>query len=59
MALIIMRSIMNMVMAQDKTIQGAMSSYIDDIFVNESVCTAACGRDHFLQFGLTCKDPSS
>ena len=37
-ALIIMRSIINMVMVQDETIQGATSSYIDDIFVNESAC---------------------
>ena len=44
-------------MAQDETIQGATSSYIDDIFVNESACTAARVRDHLLQFGLTCKDP--
>ena len=51
-----MRSIINTVMALDETIQEAMSSYIDDIFVNESVCTAACVRDHLLQFGLTCKD---
>ena len=46
-----------MVMAQDETIQGATSSYIDNIFVNESVYTAAHVRDHLLQFGLTCKDP--
>ena len=45
-----------MVMAQEKTIQGSTSSYIDDIFVNESVCTVARVRDHLLQFGLTCKD---
>ena len=54
---IIMRSIINMVMAQDETIQRAMSSYIDDIFVNESACTVARVRDHLLQFGLTYKDP--
>ena len=54
---IIMRSIINMLMAQDETIQGATSSYIDDIFVNESACTAARVRDHLQQFGLTCKDP--
>ena len=54
---IIMRSIINMVIAQDKTIQGATSSYIDNIFVNESTCTVAHVRDHLLQFGLTCKDP--
>ena len=53
---IIMRSIINLVMAQDKTIQGATSSYINNIFVNESACTAARVRDHLLQFGLTCKD---
>ena len=57
MAPIIMRSIINMAMAQDETIQGATSSYTDDIFVNESACTAACMRDHLLQFGLICKDP--
>ena len=54
---IIMRSIINMVMAQDETIQGATSSYIDDIFFNESACTVLNVRDHLLQFGLTCKDP--
>ena len=54
---IIMQSIINMVMAQDETIQGATSSYIDDIFVNKSACTAARVRDHLLQFELTCKDP--
>ena len=43
-------------MTQDKTIQGATSSYIDDIFVNESVSTAARVRDHLLQFGLICDD---
>ena len=32
---IIIRSIINMVMAQDETIQRAMSPYIDDIFVNK------------------------
>ena len=57
MAPIIMRSIINIVMAQDEIIQGATSSYIDDIFVNESACTAARVRVHLLHFGLTCKDP--
>ena len=52
-----MRSIINVVMAQDETIQGAMSSYINDIFVNKSACTAAHVWDHLLQFRLTCKDP--
>ena len=54
---IIMRPIINMVMAQDETLQGATSSYIDDMFVNKSACIAAHVRDHLLQFGLTCKDP--
>ena len=34
-----------------------MTPYIDNIFVNENVCTAACVRDHLLQFGLARKDP--
>ena len=57
MAPIIMRSIINMVMAQDETIQGATSSYIDDIFVNESAYTATHVRAHLLRFGLICKYP--
>ena len=35
----------------------ACSSYIDDIFVNESVCSAAQVKTHLELFGLTCKDP--
>ena len=54
---IFMQSIIIMVMVLDETIQGATSSYIDDIFVNKSACTAALVRDHLLQFGLACKDP--
>lgn len=50
---------MNAVVTQDKTIQKAMSSYIDDIFVGESVCTVACVRAHLQRFGLTSKNPES
>ena len=53
----IMRSVVKAVIRQDKTVDGATSSYIDDIFVNESVCSAAQVKMHLELFGLTCKDP--
>ena len=53
----IMRSVVKAVIGQDKTISRATSSYVDDIFVNESVCSAAQVKMHLERFGLTCKDP--
>ena len=53
----IMRSVVKAVIGQDETINSATSSYIDDIFVNESVCLASHVKEHFELFGLTCKDP--
>ena len=53
----IMRSIVKAVIGQDETVNSATSSYIDDIFVNESVCSAAQVKTHLELFGLTCKDP--
>ena len=37
----IMRSVVKAVIRQDETVNGTTSSYVDDIFVNESVCLAA------------------
>ena len=37
----IMWSVVKAVIGQDETVNDATSSYIDDIFVNESVCSAA------------------
>ena len=54
---LIMWSIVNAVMKQDVIVNAATSSYSDNIFVNESVCSAACVKEHLEQFGLTSKIP--
>lgn len=41
---LIIQSIINPMVAQDKTIQWTMSLYIDDIFINECVHPVACVR---------------
>ena len=41
---------------QDETVSRATSSYVDDIFVNESVCSAAQVKTLLERFGL-CKNP--
>ena len=53
----IMRAIVKAVIGQDDTVSRATSSYVDDIFVNESVCSAAQVKTHLERFGLTCKSP--
>ena len=53
----IMWSIIKAVIRQDETVYSTTSSYVDDIFVNESVCLAAQVKMHLKLFGLTCKDP--
>ena len=53
----IIRSIVKAVIGQDETVSRATSSYVDDIFVNESVCSAAQVKTHLERFGLTCKSP--
>ena len=52
-----MRSVVKAVIGQDETVSRATSSYVDDIFVNESVCPAAQVKTHLERFGLTCKNP--
>ena len=52
-----MRSIVKVVIGQDETVKSTTSSYVDDMFVNESVCSAAQVKTHLELFGLTCKDP--
>ena len=53
----IMRSVVKAVIRQDETVNGATSSFVDDLFVNESVCSAAQVKTHLELFGLICKDP--
>ena len=52
-----MRAIVNTVLNQDGIINAATSSYIDDIFVNESVCSAVCVKEYLEQFGQASKAP--
>ena len=52
----IMRSVVKAVIGQEETVNCATSSYVDDIFVNESVCSAAQVKTHLELFGLTCMD---
>ena len=53
--LLIMWSIVNTFMKQDKIVNAATSSYINDIFVIESVYSAVHVKKHLEQFGLTSK----
>ena len=52
----IMRSVVKAVIGQDETVSSTTSSYVDDIFVNKSVCSAAQMKTHLERFGLTCKN---
>ena len=53
----IMQSVVKAVIGQDETVNSATSLYVDDIFVNESECSAAQVKTHLELFGLSCKDP--
>ena len=50
---LIIWSIVNAVMKQDKIVNTATSSYINNIFVNESMCSTARIKEHLEQFSLT------
>ena len=52
---LIMRAIVNTVLSQDRIINTATSSYINDIFMNESVCSVVCVKEYLEQFGLASK----
>ena len=54
---LIMQSIVNAIMKLDKTVNAATTFYTDDIFVNKTVCSAACIKQHLEQFGLTSEIP--
>ena len=51
----IMSAIMNMVMSQDGEIQRAMTSYIDDVYINENVASSRRVKEHLECFGLVGK----
>ena len=52
-----MQSVLKAVLAQDETINWAMSAYINDIFINKDVASVEFMRKHLKLYGLTNKDP--
>ena len=55
MAPMIMKAIITTVLAQEEWMMKEMSSYIDDIYVNEEVISADEVKAKSESFGLTCK----
>ena len=56
-ALMIMKVIVSTVLVQEEQTMKMMSSYSDDIYVNEEVISADKVKVKLKSFGLTCKDP--
>ena len=54
----IMSRILKTVLEQDETVAKATSHYIDDILVDQQVCSFTKVADHLKRFGLECKPPS-
>ena len=52
-----MKSVITKITSQDREIESAMSAYVDNIFINVSIVSAAHMRQHFADYGLVCKDP--
>ena len=53
----IMTTIVEHIIATDPVTQTAMSSYIDDLHVNENVLSVDNVREHFKQWDLETKEP--
>ena len=47
MAPLIMKSVINAIVSQDHMIKSATSTYVDDIFINESLVPASRVQQHF------------
>ena len=54
---LVMRSIIDSVMSQNRAIKNTTSTYIDDIYFNESLVPAACVRKYPSDYRLAIKDP--
>ena len=53
----VMKTVLETVIAQDERVKAAVSSYVDDILVNETVLPARNVAEHLSAFGLESKDP--
>ena len=54
---LVMKAVIEATFAQDEKVAEAVSSYVDDILVNESILSADAVRAHLLKYGLKCKPP--
>ncbi|XP_043206517.1 uncharacterized protein LOC122372905 [Amphibalanus amphitrite] len=54
----VMKTVLETVAKQDKNVEKAVSSYVDDVLVNEEVMSAEKVAEHLQAFGLECKDPA-
>ena len=54
---LIRRAIVNTILSQDGIINAVTSSYIDDILLNESVCSVVRIKEYLEQFGQVSKAP--
>ena len=53
----VMKAVLETVLSQDARVKTAVSSYVDDILVNEAVLPARAVAEHLRNFGLESKEP--
>ena len=53
-----MKTVLDVVVKQDESVAKAVSSYVDDVLVNEDVMPAENVSEHLRAFGLECKEPT-
>ncbi|XP_043198082.1 uncharacterized protein LOC122368321 [Amphibalanus amphitrite] len=53
----VMKTVLEAVVNQDEDVAKAVSSYVDDVLVNEDVMSAENVSKHLRAFGLQCKEP--
>uniref|UniRef100_A0A5S6QNQ5 Reverse transcriptase domain-containing protein n=1 Tax=Trichuris muris TaxID=70415 RepID=A0A5S6QNQ5_TRIMR len=56
---LIMRTVLNHVLAQNAVVRKGTSAYIDDILVNEDIVSARQVQEHLAQYGLSIKAPEN
>uniref|UniRef100_A0A5S6QBG4 Integrase catalytic domain-containing protein n=1 Tax=Trichuris muris TaxID=70415 RepID=A0A5S6QBG4_TRIMR len=54
---LIMKTVLNHVLAQNAVVKKGTSAYIDDILVNEDIVSANQVQEHLAQYGLSTKAP--
>ena len=53
---LVIKSVITTIRSQDQEIKSAMSAYVDNIFIDESIVSVAYMRQHFADYRLVCKD---